>query len=79
MLALDIEGAELRLFQTYQWHIYPTYIAVEIHDAHDGEYPLEYFETRKTIQDMLQERGYKLTFHGKWEGRTEELQFLYQG
>lgn len=79
VLALDIEGAELKFFQTYQWHIYPTYIAVEIHDAHDGEHPVEYFETRKIIQDILQERGYEMTLHKKWEGRTEELQFLYQG
>ena len=79
VLALDIEGAELGLFQTYQWHIYPTYIAVEIHDARDDERPVEYFETRKLIQDIIQERGYEMTLHKKWEGRTEELQFLYRG
>ena len=78
VLTLDIEGTELRLFQTYQWHIYPTYIAVEIHDARDDERRREYFETRKIIQNILQERGYEMTLHEKREGRTEELQFLYR-
>ena len=31
VLALDIESAEHHIFDTYDWHIYPTYIAVEVH------------------------------------------------
>ena len=54
LLAVDIEGAEVDMFESYDWRICPKYIAVEIHSYQ----PLEV--TRGRVVNCLERAGYTL-------------------
>lgn len=78
VLAVDIEGEEVSLFQNYRWHIKPKFIAVEFHGCF----------AQVTISDdefvsLFEKQGYNLVLSKKTncidernDPYTLELQFL---
>lgn len=72
VFAVDIEGVEWFMFESYSWNLKPSFIAVESH-----------FERHEELTSMIIAQGYRNTlsmptnFHkGEQEFLTRELQFV---
>ena len=90
VLAVDIEGAEIALFEDYSWRIKPKFIAVEYHDdlTHTKGIPTDIdfsereAELGKEFQQLIEAQGYTVyrreptNFRGEKFAKTMELQFL---
>ena len=63
LLRLDVEGAEVPILQSYQWHVHPTLLSVEHHCP----------EGKNIIQDLMTQQGYRIDLQN-----TEELRYVYE-
>ncbi len=62
VLVIDIEGGEIRLFDDYDWHIFPSYISVEVHGDHANTSvpnPTLLNKHIAYVDNILKTKGYK--------------------
>ena len=72
VLAMDIEGAEMEFWETYNWVMLPRYVALEAH--YDYADPLKKIFALRGYELILQEE----TNIGGGIGSTQELHFLLE-
>ena len=63
LLRLDVEGAEVPILQSYQWHVKPTILSVEHHSP----------EGKDIIQDIMTQQNYRIDLQN-----NEELRYIYE-
>lgn len=63
VLNIDVEGAELAIFQHYDWVITPSFISVEVHGDHNNPSvanPALLSQHIDVVHNILSNRGYRL-------------------
>ena len=55
VLAMDIEGAEIEFFETYDWKVKPIFISVEVHS-----FNMDLEEAFSRIADCLRRQNYRV-------------------
>ena len=81
ILAIDVEGAEKGIFETYDWEIKPAFISVEVHPDSLREPSTTLKKNIASMTDVLEKNGYTLHFEcpsniRDGETFTHELHFL---
>ncbi|MYB02046.1 MAG: FkbM family methyltransferase [Acidimicrobiaceae bacterium] len=84
ILALDIEGSEVPLFETYSWRTKPLFINVEVHTYPEHYSKKEVLQANvEKIKGIIEDQGYEMILSKPTNFRkdihyTHEMHFLHE-